>query len=125
MWLARNALCNRWSLCLRLSQSVLVRLQAQQLTGISKTRGILVNQNASGGGYYQVQDATGAPIEHIRVWSNCFCRRFSSMFTDGLTLWHADCHVRIFGCFFLGQLQSWNQLDAYSYFQCSCVRTIL
>ena len=38
----------------------------------------------------------------------------------------ACCHVRIFGCFFfLGQLQSWKQLDAYNYFHCSCVRTIL
>ena len=64
MWLARNVLgtMQQMEFVSPPFTKCLVRLQAQQLTGISKTRGILVNQNASGSGYYQVQDATGALI---------------------------------------------------------------
>ena len=94
-----------------------------------------------------VRDATGALTEHTYVQRNCFVEDFSHNHTGSSSssirrIWWslqrviliqvhgwpelvACCHVRIFGCVFLGQLQSCKQLDAYNYFHCSYVRTIL
>lgn len=56
----------------------------------------------------------------------------SSKFTDDLTLWPAVEYGHIFGYFISRpglytqeQLLAWKQLDAYNYFQCGYVRTIL
>ena len=119
------------------------RVETQRCTGI------LVNLNASGGGYCQVWDATGTLTKHTRIYmEQLFCWRFalitalevapvalegsddpcsesnSSKFMDGLNLWHAVM-CGFSSTFFSRPTAILEQLDAYNYFHCSYVRTIL
>ena len=103
------------------SELLCVNLKTQSSTGTRMPAAVDT-------GRYEMRLGLGSNQVYPRM-EQLFCRRFAPITTlevvpvalEGPD----DCADFQALCFYLGQLQSWKQLDAYNCFHCSYERTIL